>query len=182
MRASLRRVLLAVSVVFTVGAAAALTFAPWMFENLLGGRYGDGLAVMPLAFTFSIWAGLIALAQNYLWVAERGKLVGWALAVGLAVNLGLNAWLLPRFGLGGAVAATAFSHLVVLLGIYLAMQHSGYRSDVTLVWVTLLPATLLAGPLAAVVCTLGVCVASPQARRWLHEAYRQLRTKSRLWS
>lgn len=166
----LRKILFAVSATFTIGAAVALAIAPWMFETLLAGRYSGGLAVMPLAFAFSIWAALIAIAQNYLWVAERGKLVGWSLGIGLMVNLGLNLWLLPRYGLQGAVVATALSHLVVLLGLWVGMRITGYHWDSSLLWVTLLPATIISGPVAAVVCVLVVCLLSPQARGWIIEA------------
>jgi len=170
----LRKILFSVSAVFTLGASLALGFAPWLFESLLGGRYSGGLSVLPLAFTISVWAALITVAQNYLWVAERGKFVGWSLAVGLATNLALNAFLLPLYGLHGAVVATLLSHLVVLLGIWLAMRRSGFDWDSSLIWGTLLPATLLGGPIASFACVTAVLLFSSQARRWLSEAILQL--------
>ncbi|WP_144057933.1 lipopolysaccharide biosynthesis protein, partial [Novipirellula maiorica] len=55
----IRKVLAALSLVFTLGAAATLWIAPWLFANLLQNRYADGLALMPMAFVFYIWASLV---------------------------------------------------------------------------------------------------------------------------
>lgn len=165
----LRRVLLATAVAFTAGAAAALWTAPWLFSTLLGGRYDSGLGVLPLVFVFCIWAALVTIAQDYLWVAERGRLIGGVLAVGLLANVALNHYLVPRVGLDGAVLATLLANGIVLLGGWWAMARSGYRLDRTSFWVTVLPATLLAGPAVATVCVLAVVAASPHARRYAGE-------------
>ena len=79
----LRKILSGISIVFTIGSAIILLIAPWLFANLLENRYGDGLALMPLAFVFYIWSSLVTIGQDYLWVRERGNWLESQLRLGL---------------------------------------------------------------------------------------------------
>ena len=121
-RDRLRRVLFGISAFFTVGGAATLVFAPWMYSTLLEGRYNDGLVLMPMAFVFCSWAAMVTIAEAYLLVVEKGKLIAVATSVGLIANIALNALLLPIWGLHGAVVATLCSHGIVMIGIWIAMH------------------------------------------------------------
>ncbi len=170
-RARLRRILLAVSASFTAGAAVALVAAPWLFSTLLEDRYSDGLALMPMAFVFCIWAALTTIGQDYFWVIERGRLVTASMGIGLLVNLGMNYWLLPIWGLHGAVLATLCAHGVVMIMLWIAMARYGYGLDRTTLYVSLMPATLLAGPWVAMLCVAISLAASPHARLWSKEAF-----------
>ena len=176
-RDRMRRILLAVSACFTCGAAVALLVAPWMFSALLENRYSDGLAMMPIVFVFCIWASLVTLGENYLLVAERGKLVAVCLGFGLLANIGLNAALLPIWGLHGAVIATLCAHGTVMLTLWLAMSRTSFAWDRTVLYVTLLPATLLMGPWVALASVIATCATSEHARAWIGEAARALKDR-----
>ena len=165
----LRKVLAALSVVFTLGSAVTMLIAPWLFANLLQNRYADGLALMPMAFVFYIWASLVMIGQDYLWVAERGKLVGIAIAVGLTLNLILNALLLPILGLQGAVIATLCAHGTVMIGIWIAMAWCGFKFDFMMVLISVLPASLMLGSTVAIASVSTVIFVSPQIKTWLGE-------------
>jgi O-antigen/teichoic acid export membrane protein len=154
-------------------------FAPWFFETMLQNRYADGLSVMPMAFVFSIWVSIATIGQNYLWVAERGKLVAVAIGVGLVANILLNLALLPIWGLHGAVTATLVANGVMLIGLWLAMARHGYVLDRTTYYVTILPATLLAGPWTAIACLIVTCTVCPQANLWIAEVWAMLVSKLR---
>lgn len=167
----LSRVMFAMSAGFTACAAITLWMSPLLFSTLLEGRYSDGLAIQPMAFTFCIWAAIVTVAQSYLWVRERGSLVGWALAIGLAVNVVLNLLWLPPYGLAGAVAATMVSNGVVLVGIGLAMVRVGYQLDSSVWWVALLPLTLLAGWSIGLVASIGALMLHTPTREYLHEKF-----------
>ncbi len=175
-RDQMRRVLLAMSAFFTLGSALALLIAPWMFHSLLQGRYDDGLSLMPMAFVFCTWASMVVVANSFLLVIEKGKLIALATGIGLASNVALNALLLPVWGLHGAVVSTLCSHGVVMLGIWLAMAKSDFRFDRTLLYVSLMPATLLAGPWVAVASVLICLAGSEHARAWTREAITQLQS------
>jgi polysaccharide transporter, PST family len=176
-RDRMRRVLLAVSAFFTLGGAFSLVIAPWMFSTLLENRYSDGLAMMPIVFVFCIWAALVTLGENYLLVAERGKLVAICLSFGLLANLGLNWLLLPIWGLHGAVIATLCAHGTVLVTLWFAMSRSEFAWDRTVLYITLLPATLLMGPWVAIASVVTVVAASAHARLWLREAAQMIKLR-----
>lgn len=146
--------LVAVSLVFTLGGAMAVFVGPWMFNVLLQGRYRDGLQLMPMALCFCTWSALVMIGQCYLLTAEKGRSVALAMFAGLVANLILNALLLPRFGLTGAVVATLLSHGVVMIGVGLAMSHFGYSVGARTIMISLLPATLLASPLVALAISI----------------------------
>jgi polysaccharide transporter, PST family len=158
-----RDALMIVAVLFTAGGAIAILMGPWIFGTLLQGRYSEGLAVMPMALCFCTWSALVTIGQTYLWTVEKGKWVPVAMSFGLACNLVLNAVLLPRMGLPGAVLATLCSHAVVMTGVWLAMIRCGYRPDAGLLLLTLLPLTLLVSPALAI--ALSVLVGCSQ---WQH--------------
>lgn len=175
----LSRGLMALSIAFTLCAAAAIAVSPWLFGSLLEGRYRDGLTIQPMAFTFCIWAATVTVAQNYLWVLERGAYVGYTLAVGLVTNLLLNQMWLPTWGLGGAVAATLVSNAVVLGGVGIALRRVGYRLDDSVVWVVLLPLTLIAGWPVACTAAIGCLAIHGDTRMWVSEAAGPLMSRAK---
>ncbi len=166
----LRKALFGVSIGFTVCAAIAIALSPILFESLLDSRYREGFAMQPMAFTFCIWGAIVTLAQTFLWIRERGNLVGFALAVGLTVNFALNYLWLPTWGLGGAVAATLVSNGVVLVGMGVALHSVGFAVDSTFGWVALLPLTLLVGWPVAILASVAAVVCNPFAKVWLRDA------------
>ncbi|MGI9474998.1 MAG: polysaccharide biosynthesis C-terminal domain-containing protein, partial [Rubripirellula sp.] len=159
------------------GAGIALWAAPWFFNEVLENRYTDGLRLMPMTFVFAIWYSLVTVGQNYLWVAERGKLVAVAIGVGLVVNVVLNLFLLPVWGLFGAVFSTLLAHLVLLVCLWYAMRRHGYSIDRSTFFVSILPATLLAGPMISMACVAVVCFVSVDARTWIRDGQRWISNK-----
>lgn len=131
----------------SIAAVGILLIAPWLFQTAWGGKYAAGLALLPWTLTYCIWGSLAVVATNYLWCAERARLASLALAVGLFASLGLNAWLLPRYGLSGAVLATSAANLTMLAAMYSAAWRCGMRFDSGLCVVSLTPAAIALGPL-----------------------------------
>jgi len=128
---------------------AVLLFAPFLFDVILQGKYSNGMTVLPWTMAGCVWYGIYALAQNYLWCAEKTRLATLPLAIGLMINIGLNLLLLPLWGLYGAVAATAVSSLICLVTILLLSNRYGLPLDRG-TWLTAVaPLSLSAGPTAA---------------------------------
>lgn len=164
---SLRRILMTATIFFTAGAAITLVFAPWIFGTLLQGRYGEGLRLMPHAFVICIWGALISLGQLHVWLNERGKWVGCALAVGIAINLILNYLWLPSFGLDGAVWATLVSTGVVLTGVLGVMRRLDFPIDSQLVGISVLPLVLFLPHWTSLVVSVLVLGVLPEVRQGL---------------
>jgi O-antigen/teichoic acid export membrane protein len=97
---------------------------------------------------------MITLAQNYLFCAEKARLGTLAFLLGLAINLVLNVLLLPRFGLIGAIMATAAGNAAALaLILYFSGRH-GLQLDRSVALCCILPALLIAGPWLALAVVL----------------------------
>jgi len=147
-----------VGIVFVAFALSVILFAPWLFEYLLAGKYSLGQAVLPWAFVSAIWCSLALLAQLYLWCAEKVKRTSLVIFIGLLANIALNWWLIPLWGLAGAVAATAIGN-GVLLTLFMAMnRHSGLRWDRGTAIVLALPLTLCLGVEISVAAMLLVAI------------------------
>jgi O-antigen/teichoic acid export membrane protein len=136
------------------GGAAILLVEPLLFDVAFGGKYAGGRAILPHTLVACVFFGVIGIAYNYLWCAERAMLSSLAVLVGVIVNVGLNLLLLPRYGLGGAVLATAAANFIALVLAYAFAVRCGLDFDRG-VWIVLaLPPLLLTGPWIALAMLL----------------------------
>jgi len=133
------------SLVMLAGGVVVLAISPLLFQVAFQGRYDAGLAVMPWTMVYCIWYGLLLIAQNYIWCAERMKLGTVPLATGLVVNTLLNLVLIPSMGLLGAVVATTIATGLALAVLYWINHSAGMRLQLGMVWLSLAPAALCGG-------------------------------------
>ena len=129
----------------------SLALAPVLFEHVLDGKYADGLSIMPQALLHCCLTALACLMQNYFWCAERGRTVGVITLIGLVMNVILNAWWVPHFGLQGAMTATSLSGAAILIMTLVEMHRSGLQLGMRCNWFVLLPISLLFGCLPAAI-------------------------------
>lgn len=122
-----------------------LLFSPFMFGVILQGRYNDGLAVLPWTLAGCVIAGIYVVAQNYLWCAEHPRLAALPLAIGLLINVILNLFLIPAWGLHGAVIATGLATIICLAMILLLSRKHGMKLDLGTWIICVMPMTLAWG-------------------------------------
>jgi glycosyltransferase involved in cell wall biosynthesis/O-antigen/teichoic acid export membrane protein len=140
------------------GSIAILLAGPFLFNVAFKGKFHGGMEVLPWTLTYCSWFGLATMAQMYLWCAERARLSCLALFFGLITNVVLNLILLPRFGLLGAVWATAVANFTALALILRFNGWLGMKIERSLLLVAALPISLglglwaALGTLAAVAC------------------------------
>ena len=146
------------SVSFTACGVLILLLSPFLFETILQGRYSDGLAVLPITLVYCIWFSLMAIGQDYLWVAEKGKWASLALGIGLILNVTFNTILIPQYGLFGAVYATAIGNGAIVLFVFAANYRFGCRPDFGIWACTVIPLLLLLGKPAAIICILALVI------------------------
>ncbi len=104
------------------GALALGALAPWWVRLLTNPQYQraeKGVAL--LAFASAIYAGYVVLAIGS-GRARRTQLNWVVTGVGATVNVGLNFWLVPRWGMVGAAISTAASYVVLFVGMTLYAQ------------------------------------------------------------
>jgi O-antigen/teichoic acid export membrane protein len=109
---------------FATWAALALgALAPWWVALLTNPRFQRAQeAVALLAFAFAIYAGYTVLAIGS--GRARRTQFNWVVTgVGAAVNVGLNFWLIPRWGMVGAAVSTLISYVVLFVGMTIYAQH-----------------------------------------------------------
>lgn len=168
----------------TAASAGLLFFGPFLFTGAWGQKFADGLAVLPWTLALCVWFGMVMLAQQYLWCAERTRWVCVALAVGLAINVGLNIFLLPRWGLHGAVWGTTIANGMTLLMILAMNCRLGFCCDRGLGLALLAPLMLPLGelPTLGMLVGLAACAAancgllSDEERAIIHERLRPQRS------
>ena len=186
-KSQVRAALKAIGFLFTAGGAFVLAFSPLLFQGILQGRYDDGLSVLPLTLVYCTWYSLAVCGHDYLWCAERGRAATLAMGVGLVVNVAMNAALIPRFGLQGAVLATTLANGFGLVLLYAVNAYHGMKSDLGIWWVTALPLALLLGPIPAIIIVAFTFVAAVQydwifnatEKRDLAAAFDKIRQKFR---
>jgi polysaccharide transporter, PST family len=131
-----------VSLFFWGLSTAGMIVAPFLFNQLLQGRYADGLAIMPMALVHCSFATLAMLLQNYFWCAERGRIIGFVLTLGLALNLALNYYMVPIYGAWGAMCATTIAGAAVLAMTVSALRRAGVKLGRRNLVIATLPCTL----------------------------------------
>ncbi|MFZ1880428.1 MAG: oligosaccharide flippase family protein [Gaiellaceae bacterium] len=104
-------------------AALALgALAPWWTELLTDPKYQraeKGIAL--LAFAGAIYAGYTVLAIGS--GRARRTQLNWVVSgTGAAVNVALNFWLVPRYGMVGAAISTLAAYVVLFAGMTLYAQ------------------------------------------------------------
>lgn len=157
------------SLVMLAGGIAVLALAPLLFATAFGNKYASGLAVLPGTLTYCIWLAVAAVAQMYLWCAEKARIGTLALLIGLVANVVLNLLLLPRYGLPGAVTATAISNGFTLLVILYFNRRQGMHVEAATLVLLLSPVSLVFGPVTAIV-TLAILLLAAWRTPWLMTA------------
>lgn len=108
-----------------VGLAAALALGLFAREILLVFTTRAYTAAAPYVGVLSyvgVASGATVAVGIGAYLARRTAALGWTTMLGAAVNVILNVLLIPRFGVWGAVWATAAGYVAVPVALYLAAQ------------------------------------------------------------
>jgi O-antigen/teichoic acid export membrane protein len=97
--------------------------APWITALLTAPKFQaaqEGVAL--LAFAGTAYAGYTVLAIGS-GRARRTQLNWVVTGTGVAVNIALNFWLIPEYGMVGAAISTLVAYVVLFVGMFLYAQH-----------------------------------------------------------
>lgn len=100
---------------------------------------------MPWTLTYCAWYSLFLVAQNYVWCAERTRLATLPLVIGLIINVVIDLFLIPRWGVLGAAVGTTVATAVALAVLYWLNKCVGMRLQPGMVIFTAAPAAMCAG-------------------------------------
>jgi O-antigen/teichoic acid export membrane protein len=160
------------SLALLAAGTGALVVAPALFEYGFANKFPAGLAVLPWTLTYCSWFGLFAVAQNYLWCAERAGRASVALVIGLLINVAMNFAFLPQWGLHGAVWAASIANCVTLATVYWFCASAGMKVHRGTWLLSLAPVALGGGWLLALL-TVVLLVALAVATEWLFDRREQ---------
>ena len=98
-------------------ALALGALAPWITDAMVSHSYHRAQeAIALLAFAGAVYAGYTVLAIGS--GRARRTQFNWIVSgSGAALNIGLNFWLVPRYGMVGAAIATAAAYVGLFLGM-----------------------------------------------------------------
>jgi O-antigen/teichoic acid export membrane protein len=108
---------------FASWAALVLgALAPWWVRLLTDPRYQRAEKGVPLlVFAFALYAGYTVLAIGS--GRARRTQFNWVVTgVGAAASIGLNFWLIPRWGMVGAAISMVISYVILFVGMTLYAQ------------------------------------------------------------
>ncbi len=144
-----------------------LWIAPLLFHYAFQGRYDEGLAVMPWTLTYCVWYSLFLVAQNYVWCAERTRLATLPLVIGLMINVGIDLFLIPRWGLLGAAVGTTVATAVALAVLYWLNRFAGMYLETGMLLFTAAPAAMCGGVWAGTFALVLLLAAMPFSKTLL---------------
>jgi len=127
-----------------------------IFDLLLAGKYPAAQSILPLTLLVSCWFALFLILQSYVLCCEKVHWAALAMTAGLAVNIVLNAFWLPIWGLSGAVAATAVANGLALALLAVVSQRLGLSFRLSVVGMMIAPLGLVGGLWLATVLTVAL--------------------------
>lgn len=169
------------AVLLTVGSLVVLAAAPWLYDVALEHKFAQARELLPWTLAYSSCFGLALLAGAALICTERARVSTLVYAGALTLDVALNFWLIPTYGLIGAAWASTAARLAVLVVLFRAAGGGGLPVRRGTWLMALLPMTAIAGWPAVVAGLLAASVGSPwlvaaderellahAARRFLH--------------
>lgn len=151
---------LKVTLLLMLGASLVLVLMKgWVLGFMYGHAYAPGAVVLAPLLAFQCFDVMYSIAGMYSGLIEKTYVPGIAVAIGLALNVGLNLVMIPRFGMRGAAYAAMFSYGLVNVVLYLLNRHHGLRLTRRTLLVSALPLSLLLPPGVLVPLAAGVLVA-----------------------
>jgi len=110
----------------TLPAATGIALVAKEFGFILGESVrAEAVTIMPMIAFAGVLNGLISYyAQRAFVLSGKTTMFVWAMVPPVILNIGLNIWLIPAYGLMGAVYATLLSYAVgFTLAIYVGRQY-----------------------------------------------------------
>jgi O-antigen/teichoic acid export membrane protein len=114
--------------VMVVAGLGYVVAGPFVLRLLYGEAYAGAIRPMLLMLPGIVMISLYLLLTRNFTSRNRQQVNIVAAAAALVINVGLNAVLIPRWGIGGAAISTAVSYSVAaLILLVMFVRESGYR-------------------------------------------------------
>lgn len=165
-------VLKVAAVVMLTAGVVVLWIAPLLFHYVFQGRLDRGLVVMPWTMTYCVWYSLFLVAQNYAWCAEKAKLAMLPLIAGLLANVAIDLFLIPPWGLLGAVVGTTVATGIATAMLYWINRSAGMELQLGTLLLSLAPLALCGGAVSGTAIVLLIAATLPFSKTLITPAER----------
>jgi O-antigen/teichoic acid export membrane protein len=98
-----------------VTAALVAAFAPQIISVVFGDEYLGSVDALRLLMPAAVFLGMQSVISNYLAGRGRPRRVVAAWGAGAVIGIGVNAVVIPSYGITGAATVASFAFLVVLI-------------------------------------------------------------------
>ena len=144
------------SVFVIAGATTLIVFAEPIISFIASDEFlpaATSLQILSLAIVLIFVANL---TYHTLFAVGKQATVAWASLLGLVSNVGLNLFMIPRFGFDGAAVATVVTELVVLLPLLIVLARQLDYFPSFGVGAKMVPVALVAGAAAVFLAPNGI--------------------------
>ena len=91
-------------------------------HTIIGKEYLGGLIIVPIILLSYLFSGLYGIFTAGIYIEEKSIYVPIMTGIGAVVNVGLNFWMIPMWGIMGAAFATLASYFIMALGYFVITQ------------------------------------------------------------
>ncbi len=91
-------------------------------RTLIGREYLEGLMIVPLVLLGYLFYGLYIIFTAGIYIEEKTNYFPLVTGTGAAVNIVVNLFLIPIYGIMGAAIATFASYFIMAIGLYFVSQ------------------------------------------------------------
>jgi len=125
-----------------------LIFPEAIISILFGKEYLPAVSSLQILSFGGIFMGLVIVSQNLLAMLGKSRIILTNLAVVSVINLGLNFFLVPRYGIAGAAIATSFVWFILTIILFVQVRrYLGIiplrRKILNVIMVSLIPVLLV---------------------------------------
>lgn len=110
---ALPRIYITLTATLVIVAGGLSIFCREIFAVVIGSRYEGGMWIAAIVGSVYILDGIALLAQSGIYIHGKTTLLPFITAMGAILNIALNLYLIPRWGIMGAAAATLISYLAL---------------------------------------------------------------------
>ena len=122
------------------------TFTEPLILRIFGSQYLPSVPVFRILIASTAFIFISHLSTTVLYCIDRQKYVIWASVIAVSVNIGLNALLIPEFGIRGAGAATLTTQSLFLLITLFILRKLTYKLE----WLNIIMKPLAGGTICAI--------------------------------
>ncbi|MDN5341367.1 MAG: hypothetical protein PWP28_242 [Oceanotoga sp.] len=105
--------------IFTIGFGLLLLLSPEIVKIMADESYWEGLIILPIVFLGIYFQFLYTFEVNVEFFLKKTSLISFGTMLSAGINVGLNFWLVPRFGYIAAAYTTLISYMFLFIFHYI---------------------------------------------------------------